>query len=265
MSEVRGRRSEKSFFSLFISDIGLPTSDLQFLLQNHEKKLNAPPLYHEAMQDYRENNIETAVQKLQALLVSHPSFEDAYEALAVIFHQQKKFDDSIEIIRKWIGLNPESIMAQTNLSRCFVSKGMIMEAETAQAEARRLTWKAELKAKKIEMPKVDYAEQIDRFKQVIELDPADVLGYFSLGNAYADSGKKREALETFQKAVEVDPKHSSSFLGLGMALESLGDTRKAKLIYAQGIKVAEEKGDMMTQKKMESRLRAIHPQTSPPA
>lgn len=219
--------------------------------------ISTPPLYHEAMQDYRENKIESAVQKLKTVLISHPSFEDVYEALAVIFHQQKKFDESIEIIRTWIKLNPESIMAQTNLSRCFVSKGMIMEAETAQAEARRLTWKAELKAKKIEMPKVDYSEQIARFKEVIELDPADVLGYFSLGNAYAESGKKREALETFQKAVEVDPKHSSSYLGLGMALESLGDTKKAKSVYEMGIKVAEEKGDMMTQKKMESRVRGI--------
>lgn len=224
---------------------------------------SAPPLYHEAMQDYRENKTDQAVEKLQTVLISNSSFEDAYEALAVIFHQQKKFDEAIEMIRKWIRLNPESIMAQTNLSRCFVSKGMIMEAETAQAEARRLTWKAELKAKKIEMPKVDYAEQIDRFKQVIELDPADVLGYFSLGNAYADSGKKREALETFTKAVEVDPKHSSSYLGLGMALEALGDTQKAKIIYAKGIEVAQEKGDMMTQKKMESRLRSAELQAPP--
>ena len=220
--------------------------------------MNPPELYHEAMQDYRENNIETAVRKLQTILVSHPSFEDTYEALAVIFHQLKKYDESIEMIRKWIRLNPESIMAQTNLSRCFVSKGMIMEAETAQAEARRLTWKAELKAKKLEMPKVDYAEQISRFKEVIELDPADVLGYFSLGNAYADSGKKREALEAFEKAVEVDPQHSSSYLGLGMALEALGDFKKAGIIYERGIKVAQEKGDMMTQKKMESRLRSLN-------
>lgn len=215
-------------------------------------------LYHEAMQDYRNNTIEPAVEKLQTILASYPTFEDAYEALAVIFYSQKKYDEATEIIRKWIKLNPESIMAQTNLSRCFVAKGMIMEAETAQAEARRLTWKAELKAKKIEMPKVDYAEQIDRFKQVIELDPADVLGYFSLGNAYLDSGKKREALETFQKAVEVDPKHSSSYLGLGMSLESLGDVKKAREIYEKGARVAEEKGDLMTQKKMESRLRSLN-------
>ena len=151
-------------------------------------------------------------------------------------------------------------MAHTNLSRCFVAKGMILEAEHEQAEARRLTWKAELKSKKKDMPKIDYEEQIARFKEVIDLDPADVLGYFSLGNAYLDSGRKREAMETFEKAVEVDPQHSSSYLGLGLSLESLGDLEKAKKIYARGIKVAEGRGDMMTQKKMESHLRRLQAQ-----
>src|SRR5690349_2045125 len=126
-------------------------------------------------------------------------------------------------------------MAHTNLSRCYVAKGMIAEAEHEQAEARRLTWKAELKSKKAVMPKADYDAQIERYKKIIEFDPADVLGYFSLGTVYLECGRKREALDTFEKAVQVDPKHTASYLGLGQALESLGDVEKAKKIYRQGI------------------------------
>jgi tetratricopeptide (TPR) repeat protein len=214
-------------------------------------------LFHKALQDYKDNQAEAAIGKLTQVLSASPSFEDAHEALSVIFYNQKRYDEAIAILKKWILVNPDAVMSHTNLSRCYVAKGMIMEAEHEQAESRRLSWKAELKAKKQEMPKINYDEQIARFKKVIDLDPADVLGYFSLGNAYLDSGKKREALETFEKAVEVDPKHSSSYLGLGMALEGLGDFKKAKEIYLKGVKVADEKGDMMTQRKMESRLRAI--------
>ncbi|MBI3314260.1 MAG: tetratricopeptide repeat protein [Candidatus Omnitrophica bacterium] len=214
-------------------------------------------LYHEALEDHRKNLDESAVEKLNRVLADSPGFEDAYEALAVILYNLKKYDDAIAVIKKWIVLNPNSIMSHTNLSRCYVAKGMILEAEHEQGEARRLTWKADLKAKKMEMPKVNYEDQIARFKKVIEYDPQDVLGYFSLGNAYLESGKKREAVDTFEKAVQVDPKHTSSYLGLGMALESLGDFEKAKRIYLQGIKVAEVQGDMMPQKKMESRLKAI--------
>ena len=213
--------------------------------------------YHNALEFYKQGRLDDAAAELSQILEAAPDFEDAYEALSVILYNQKKYDEAIEVIKKWIALSPDSVMSHTNLSRCYVAKGMILEAEHEQAEARRLTWKAELKSKKQEMPKINYEEQVSRYKQVIELDPADVLGYFSLGNAYLDAGKKREAMETFEKAVEVDPNHSSSYYGLGLALEALGDKEKARKIYARGIKVADQRGDMMTQKKMESRLRDL--------
>lgn len=219
--------------------------------------MDSDDLYLEALTDYKAGRLEDTLSKLQILLKTDPKFEDAYEALSVILYNQKKYDLAIPILKQWVALNPDAMMAHTNLSRCYAAKGMILEAEQEQAEARRLTWKAELKAKKQELPKFDFQEQIDRFKKVIDLDPADVLGYFSLGNAYLDAGKKREAWEAFEKAIEVDPKHSSSYYGLGLSLEALGDIKKAQEIYERGIKVADEKGDMMTQRKMESRLRAL--------
>ncbi len=216
-----------------------------------------PRLYDEALKDFKDSNLLAAANKLQQVLDQNPRFEDAYEALSVVLYNQKQYDDAIGILKKWLSVHPDAIMAHTNLSRCYVAKGMIMEAEQAQAEARRLSWKAELKAKKMEMPQVDYQEQIERFKKVIDLDPADVLGYFSLGNVYLDAGKKREAMETFEKAVEVDTKHSASYLGWGMALEGLNDFKKAREIYQRGMKVADERGDIMTQRKMESRIREL--------
>ncbi len=220
--------------------------------------IEASQLYNQALEDFRNNQLEESARKLSQVIAIDPSFEDAYEALGVVYYNLKKYDDATAVLKKWIVRNPNSIMSHTNLSRCYVAKGLILEAEHEQAEARRLTWKAELKAKKMEMPKIDYAEQIVRFKKVIDLDPKDVLGYFSLATAYLDSGKKREALETFEKAVEVDPQHSSSYLGLGLAHEGLGNKEKAKKIYERGIKVADERGDVMTQRKMESRIRVLN-------
>ncbi len=214
-------------------------------------------LYNEALADFRQNQLDLAVQKLSQVLSLDPSFDDAYEALSVILYNQKKYDDAIRWLKKWIVLNPDSIMAHTNLSRCYVAKEMILEAEKEQAEARRLTWKAELKSKKQQMPSINYEQQIERFKQVIALDPKDVLGYFSLGTAYLDSGNARDSADIFEKAVDVDPKHSSSFLGFGLALEQLADREKAKQIYAKGIRVAEEAGDIIPLRKMESRLRIL--------
>ena len=219
-------------------------------------------LYEEALESFKNQNLPDAIQKLESLLAARPAFEDAYEALGICYSRAGRNDEAIEIAKKWIRLNPQSKMARVNLSRFYMAKGMIAEAEHEQAEARRLSWVEELRQKKVQMPKVDPAEKIERFKKVIAFDPKDVLGYYSLGDAYFENGRYREAAETFLKAVEVDPKHSSSYLGLGQAYQALGEKEKAKEIFEKGIKVAEERGDVMPQKKMEARLRQLSSEMS---
>ncbi|MSR76679.1 MAG: tetratricopeptide repeat protein [Candidatus Omnitrophica bacterium] len=217
----------------------------------------AANLYESALSDFSHQDYDSAISKLHATLEISPEFEDAHEALAVILYHQKKYDDSVQAIQHWIRLNPHSIMARTNLSRCYVAKGMILEAEKEQAEARRLTWQAELKLKKQSAPPINPQELIERYKKVIALDPLDVLGYFSLGTTYMESGMKRDAADTFEKAVEINPKHSSSYLGFAQALTALGDNEKAKRIFRQGIRVSESQGDVMVQKKMEAHLKNL--------
>jgi len=222
---------------------------------------DSPPealrLYQEALAHYNARETEIAVAKLKQSVSLNPSLDDAYEALSVILYNQGRYDEAIEILKRWVCANPETLMAHTNLSRCYVAKGMIAEAEHEQAEARRLTWKAELKAKKQAAPPVSFDSQIEKYKKIIAYDPKDVLGYFSLGTVYLEAKKFREAMDILEKAVEVDPGHTASYVGLGQALEALGDHSKATRIYRQGIAAAEKSGDMMPQKKMESRLKAL--------
>jgi tetratricopeptide (TPR) repeat protein len=214
-------------------------------------------LYNEAHRLFREEKLSEAIQKLEILIQADPSFEDAYEALAILYSRVGRLDDAIETAKAWIRLNPHTIMAHTNLSRFFMEKGMIAEAEQEQGEARRLTWAEELKRKKMEMPKVDPRAKIERYQKVIELDPNDVLGYYTLGDAYLENKMYREAAETFAKGLKVDPKHSSSYYGLGQAYQALGEIEKAKDVFKQGVEVAGAQGDVMPQRKMEARLRQL--------
>ncbi len=219
--------------------------------------LSSRELYEQALIDHRQGTFEAARDKLTQAIELSPSFQDAYEALAVLLFNLKQYDDAIAVIRRWIKLNPNAIMAQTNLSRCYVAKGMILEAENAQAEARRLGWKAELEGKKKEMPAADFEDRIARYKKVIAYDPADVLGYFSLGSVYLEAGRFRDAADAFEKGAAVDPVHSASYLNWGLAVQGLGDKVKAAKIWRQGIEAAKARGDMLTEKKMSSHLRAL--------
>lgn len=214
-------------------------------------------LYQQALADHGRGDVQAACEKLEKTLALAPDFEDAYEALSVLLHNEKLYDDAIAVIRRWIRLNPSAIMAQTNLSRCYVAKGMILEAENAQAEARRLGWKADLESKKKAMPAEDFEARITKYKKVIEFDPSDVLGYFSLGSVYLEAKRFRDAADTFEKAVDVSPSHSASWLNWGLAVQGLGDKVKARRIWQQGLEAAKAQGDMLTEKKMESHLRGL--------
>ena len=219
-------------------------------------------LYLDALDEFKKQNLPRAILQLEALLKRDPSFEDGYEALAICYSRAERLDDAIDTTKKWIRLNPKSKMAHVNLSRFYVAKEMIAEAEHEQAEARRLAWAEELKEKKMKLPKADPKEKIERFKKVIAFDPKDALGYYSLGNAYLENGDYREAVEAFSKALERDPRHSSSYLGLGEAHQALGENEKAKEVFKAGIKTAEERGDVIPQKKMEARLRQLSSEKS---
>ncbi|MBP9865697.1 MAG: tetratricopeptide repeat protein [Candidatus Omnitrophica bacterium] len=217
----------------------------------------ATSLYNEALKDHARGDLVASQTKLQQALTLSPDYEDALEALAVLLFNVKHYDESITVIRRWIKINPNAIMAQTNLSRCYVAKGMILEAENAQAEARRLSWKSELETKKKDMPAPDFEDRITRYKKVIGYDPKDVLGYFSLGSVYLEASRFRDAADVFEKGIEVDPTHSASYLNWGIAVQGLGDKIKAQKIWLNGIEAAKARGDMLTEKKMESHLRAL--------
>lgn len=224
----------------------------------------------DALQLYKENRLPEAVAFLEKTLLTNPNEFDALEALGVIYGKMGRLDQAIELMKKLAALNPDGIMAHTNLSQFYAQKGMIDEAEAEQAEARRLSWKAELREKKLSESEISHIllgddeesqrvldEKIERYKQVIDLDPNDVLGYFSLGSAYLQGKRFVEAEKTFRKAIEVGKDHSPSYVNLGEALEAMGRKKEAIQVYESGIPVADQKGDMVPLRKMESRIRKI--------
>ncbi len=225
-------------------------------------------LYQEAIRLFKSNQMEASARKLEEALHLAPQNPDVLEALGVIYGRLNRFDEAIELMKKLAGVDPDNVMAHTNLSQFYVRKGMIQEAEHEQAEARRLSWKADLRAKKVsdsDIEKLSLEDEpsklaaierkIEQYKKVIEFDPNDVLGYFTLGTAYTQGKRFSEAVAAFQKAIEVNPEHSPSYVGLGEAFEALNKKEDAIQIYKRGIPVADRRGDIVPLRKMESRLR----------
>lgn len=73
---------------------------------------------------------------------------------------------------------------------------------------------------------------------------------FGLANEYLKLGKPEVAIGHLRKALTHDPKYSAAWKRLGKALAETGRRDEAVEAYKQGIRVAEEKGDIQAAKEM---------------
>src|SRR3989338_10974754 len=105
-------------------------------------------LYQAALSHFRSGDVQQAVAQLEKLLSQDSQHPDALEAVGIFYAKLDRLDDAIQTMKRLTKVSPNHIMAHTNLSRFYAQKGMILEAEQEQAEARRLSWKAELQAQK---------------------------------------------------------------------------------------------------------------------
>jgi len=102
-------------------------------------------LADDAVDLFADDKFDEAIELYQQALAIDPKYSDAAHGLALCYKSKGDLDSAIEVTNRYIQNEPEDILAFTNLSMFYQQKGMIKEAETAGAEARRLDWKRQLK------------------------------------------------------------------------------------------------------------------------
>ncbi|MCC6153122.1 MAG: tetratricopeptide repeat protein, partial [Candidatus Hydrogenedentes bacterium] len=226
-------------------------------------------LYEKALQHFERDEHDqddSAIRLLQEALLLAPAFEDAYEALGVILNRHHRVDEAIHYMQILARLNPDSVMAHTNLSVFYVAKGMIPEAEDEKAKAAVLQMKHARKSREAEEIAAEERERIRReaieriamFKEVLEFDPDDPLATFGTGMAYIQLNDYDSALPHLQRATQVQKDYSVAYLNLGKCLEFLQRTDEARIAYNSGIESAARKGDLMPLREMERRLKSLN-------
>lgn len=99
------------------------------------EKLNA------GLQKFAAGNYEDAALLFEALVKDHPDFEIALSTLAETYNKLGRLDDAILAAKKCVELNPQDALVHATLSRLYVQKGLIEEAEIELALSNELAAK----------------------------------------------------------------------------------------------------------------------------
>jgi folate-binding protein YgfZ len=224
--------------------------------------------YHEALALFDrdpDDRDDSAIHLLEDAVRLSPAFEDAYEVLGVILHRHHRVDEAIGIMKKLAAMNPNCVMAHTNLSVFYVSKGMIQEAEEEKAIAGQLEFKLQLDARQAAKQaeqerrqiRAEAEERIGMFREVLDIDPEDPIATMGMGSACMQLEQYSEAIPYLQTAARVQKDYSAAYLNLGKCYEFSQQPDAAMQAYREGIAAAARKGDLMPMREMERRLKAL--------
>jgi Tfp pilus assembly protein PilF len=100
-------------------------------------------------------------------------------------------------------------------------------------------------------------DMIANMKKMLDDGRDDLLLRFGLGQALFKAGDHDEAAVHLASAVEHDPKHSAAWKLLGKAYAESGKDDQAIATYEQGIRVAEDNGDIQAVKEMQVFLKRL--------
>lgn len=98
---------------------------------------------------------------------------------------------------------------------------------------------------------------VSRLEGMLASGQDSALLRFSLGTEYLRAGDAPGACAHLAKAVEQNPDYSAAWKLLGKATEAAGDIEGAARVFARGIEVAEQQGDIQAAKEMRVFLKRL--------
>ena len=101
--------------------------------------------YRAGLGHYGKREYAAAVEAYRRALAERPEWSDCLQALGMAQMHGGELEEALKNLERVTQLAPEDPLAFTSLSMCLQRLNRIADAETAQAKARMLSWKQELK------------------------------------------------------------------------------------------------------------------------
>ncbi len=102
--------------------------------------------YRKGLELYGKRAYPQAIAEYRLALAERPDWSDCLQALGMAEMHAGELEQALATLLRVTELAPEDPLAFTSLSMAYQRANRIPEAEKAQAQARLLSWKQELKS-----------------------------------------------------------------------------------------------------------------------
>jgi tetratricopeptide (TPR) repeat protein len=166
-----------------------------------------------------------------------------YSLLAECYEKRKDYRKSAELILKQLESRPWDDTVYVEAAKKYYQAGLPAEADRYRRMAGN-AWKEyeRLKALRDERYKAwelfkkgGYAEALEIFLRLRDLDPSKPYYYWAAGLAYQRMGDRGEAAGQFEKAAGLDPAFERAYSGLGSLSEETRDYQAAEAWYRKAL------------------------------
>ncbi len=231
----------------YLKEFSGTTTRLPFLKTNASSQANI--LVNQAVKKYLNtkdvNEINQAINLLTKALYLEPHNEDTYESLAVILDKNDRQDEAIKVIQDLIKINPDSVMAHTNLSIFYMQKGFIELAENEKAISTSLRMTAAVKDMKPTRPdQTETKRRLNMFLEVLAIDSNDPLANIGAGSCFYELEQFTEAIPYLLKNLSLKPNNLDAYFTLSQCYLKTANYRQAEDFIQRGLILANQRNDL---------------------
>ncbi len=148
--------------------------------------------------------------------------------------------DSLQVLRKTVGLFPGDADAHNNLGNFFNDNGQFDEALASLRRALKINPKFagalyNMSTALRELGQI--SESASCCRRALEINPNFAKALHNLGLALRELGQMNEALACCRRALEIDPDFAEGHTNLGNVLKDLGQLESAQASYRRALEI----------------------------
>jgi len=194
---------------------------------------------------YRRNgDLDGILLFYQELLEQYPDNYLFLMNIAAAYQELKNYEKALHYCEKAIRARPDKPDGYSCLADCYVSKGMIREAEENYRKAierDKHFLPALINYSGLLFSRGEYRGAAGRLTEALEVQPEDVQARMMRAACYEGAGDYERAIEDLKRAIELEPKNADAHFQLALIYHELGLADLAVAQHKEALKLDERK------------------------